>query len=1305
MSVERVHHLLGKVLWRTLLILVVLLAVYVSGTRLLISGLPAYREVILDAVNRQLGSNLALSEIGGDLEGFTPALTFRDLQVTPTPGVEIRFSKARASLDPWASMLAISPRLGALLIDGAEVLIDLDLLSVSTSGSAAIGAIGPFATFKDVVFRDASVTVVRAGAAEQRFDANLRLERGGSQLAFQAEAEGPSGIELAFSGSGVGQLIALENFIGTVYTRLRIPDLGAVSEMFNANGSGEFDLELWYDSTKAQRHLTFKSAVVDLWLKRLDDQVVTLDEASLRGLIRESGDGWRATINDLSASANLSKIIIDKVQIAGDADGAITAGISEIDASIAFTTLLETGVLPKRLQEVISTLSPSGVLQASTVTLGDPDNLLEAWSAQIEIQNASVRPYKKVPGLYGIDATIEANQDVARAWIDTENFALDLPLVYDGPIEIQHMEGWLEATWRENFLRLQNGVINADTDDHPAKVLFGMDIPLNQKYAEEVPVAMYLDVAFLEAPISVKDKYIPRKLPASLDQWLDSARLKGEVKTGIFVWRGPFKDFGKGGQSMQLAADIDSAAVQYEPAWPVAEKVDAQLVVDTTDVALWSSRAESSGLQISDLTLMTSRGAKKHQLLVKGNVAGSAQDVLGFLSRSPIYEKAGGLLDDLDSSGNVTGHLELSLRLDDLAQDVGVQLRTDLTEAVLHSTLLDVTLTNLSGGLDFDLQAGFIGRNLSASLFARPISIEIGAGASGRDGGDLLDARLIADLEAKDIKSWFDGKLTLFQQPALNEVFLGDSQIQVDLVVGDRAEVFVDTDLAGLEINLPAPLDKNASELTPLSLSFDLASSGNWEGFWDSRLTARVTRHTNKYGFLIDVSPRREPDFALINSQSVDSAGFVIVGSRPQLILDPWIDLYLAMTGDIEVGSPLSLPILDGLEFEVVTFREQSRGPVTLASGTRSDWWMLDFTMPDAEGSLVLPSNGDIPELVFDNLNYAKDFGASDAPAEEEFEATLDRESLAVPLEVDIPNETPPELSSPLNVTIANLRYGGEPLGALTFRLQSDEEGMLADGIRGSVAALVFQEGSQLRWGRRGEHIWGSGFSGGIDVANLADAFQYVGLEPAARSTAGEFDINLNWPGAPTAIGLRKLDGNIQISLEDGSFLPVSSRATGVVRLFSLLNLAGLLQRANVTQLFEPGVAFTLAQGELQFASAALVIPGFSIDGPGGRFSFASDIDLITEIIDGELIVTLPLVDNIPWVAALAGGLPLAAGAYLMSKVFEDQVKTLSSAVYDVSGSVSNPDVEFVRLFDASSAQSDEAESEAVDQASSSSRK
>ncbi|MEL0163000.1 MAG: hypothetical protein VW842_09000, partial [Halieaceae bacterium] len=55
----------------------------------------------------------------------------------------------------------------------------------------------------------------------------------------------------------------------------------------------------------------------------------------------------------------------------------------------------------------------------------------------------------------------------------------------------------------------------------------------------------------------------------------------------------------------------------------------------------------------------------------------------------------------------------------------------------------------------------------------------------------------------------------------------------------------------------------------------------------------------------------------------------------------------------------------------------------------------------------------------------------------------------------------------------------------------------------------------------------------------------------------------------------------------------------------------------------------------------------------------------------------------IPWVAALAGGLPIAAGAYVISKVFEEQVNQLSSGVYSVSGDLNSPEVIFRRVFDA----------------------
>ena len=46
------------------------------------------------------------------------------------------------------------------------------------------------------------------------------------------------------------------------------------------------------------------------------------------------------------------------------------------------------------------------------------------------------------------------------------------------------------------------------------------------------------------------------------------------------------------------------------------------------------------------------------------------------------------------------------------------------------------------------------------------------------------------------------------------------------------------------------------------------------------------------------------------------------------------------------------------------------------------------------------------------------------------------------------------------------------------------------------------------------------------------------------------------------------------------------------------------------------------------------------------------------------------------------GGLPAAAGAYVVSKVFEEQVDSFASAVYDISGTIQQPELTFKKIFD-----------------------
>ena len=89
------------------------------------------------------------------------------------------------------------------------------------------------------------------------------------------------------------------------------------------------------------------------------------------------------------------------------------------------------------------------------------------------------------------------------------------------------------------------------------------------------------------------------------------------------------------------------------------------------------------------------------------------------------------------------------------------------------------------------------------------------------------------------------------------------------------------------------------------------------------------------------------------------------------------------------------------------------------------------------------------------------------------------------------------------------------------------------------------------------------------------------------------------------------------------------------------------------------------------------------VKGPSS-FQFSGVADVAGRSMDGELVATLPVVNNLPWVAAFTASLPVAAGVYVVSKLLQKQVNRLSSAVYSVTGSWEDPQVEFEHIFDSS---------------------
>jgi len=156
----------------------------------------------------------------------------------------------------------------------------------------------------------------------------------------------------------------------------------------------------------------------------------------------------------------------------------------------------------------------------------------------------------------------------------------------------------------------------------------------------------------------------------------------------------------------------------------------------------------------------------------------------------------------------------------------------------------------------------------------------------------------------------------------------------------------------------------------------------------------------------------------------------------------------------------------------------------------------------------------------------------------------------------------------------------------------------------------------------------------------------------------------------------------VKIEPSEGRFLEASAGTSGALRVVSILNLADIVRRLSLTHMFESGIPFEQLQTEAFFHAGTVEVPQMKVSGAGSGFQFSGLSNLEAATIDGELVVTLPVANNLPWVAALAAGPAVAAGVFVVSQLFEDQVNRFSSGVYKVTGPLEEPDVTFDRIFD-----------------------
>ena len=196
----------------------------------------------------------------------------------------------------------------------------------------------------------------------------------------------------------------------------------------------------------------------------------------------------------------------------------------------------------------------------------------------------------------------------------------------------------------------------------------------------------------------------------------------------------------------------------------------------------------------------------------------------------------------------------------------------------------------------------------------------------------------------------------------------------------------------------------------------------------------------------------------------------------------------------------------------------------------------------------------------------------------------------------------------------------------------------------------------------------------------VKDSFKIPILQNFTKFSYFNGDINLQWQNLKR---LQDIEGTVNFILKD---LVVTNQVTNsnALNLLGVLNLKNILGKvANLDLSINEFTSTQLnrVQGDLVFgrARARLASPLF-IDTNAAKMKWIGQINKNSlgelSALDLNLDLRVRIGENIPWYAAILGGMPAVAGSAIISQIFEANINELSNYQYEVLGSIETPKIQ-----------------------------
>jgi len=1270
---------INRLLWTVIVGAVLLLAAVATLGRHYIHYVETYQQPIVDAVQRRTGLHLTVGRLSGSWQRLTPQLMIEDLRLyNPHKPDEVVLSIDQATLKVGIFRSVDRGTLALKQLSGHGIAVVLDEAELGRwrlrgfpggHGPGVDALLNLFMAIHRAQVQDSRIDMHFFGGGEAHLTGKtLSLEQAGNFRRLH--------LALAFAKNGAPLELTAEargdprdsRFSARGYMAFAGVDVTPVLPVAKAFGfdlqHGRIDGSAWLDwQPNGTIELRGKVAIPVLDVAGLTGRPSPpVQNIKTEFLLRDSGGHRQLWLPEVSG--HWGGVVLSLRQLLLEVDGAhpdvMQLSLPELALAPVRDALLEDTVLPESGHHALSTLAPNGTLKNIRLTLPLVPNHSDALRLRAEFSDFSLEALAGAPSVAGANGYVDTGLHGGVVDFAGDDFSIGFPHVYREPLHFDRVRGQVGWRLEGSRVRVDSGPMQVSGDAGRASVLLGLDLRTDPH--DPVSPSMSLMVGIRDSAARYRDRFIPYTLKPELLDWLHRSIGDGRLPLGGFIYRGSLIGSEHQDYTVQLFLDARDGQLAYHPEWPPLHDLRAALWLDDNHLLVEGASARVyDQIAVNDARVEMEPEPAGEWLAVTGNVEGRNDDLLRALRESALHKQLGNALDHWRWRGPATARLDLGIPIGG-ERHTEIDVEAELGPGQLTLGDQQLTFNEVRGPLSYRSDTGLQAPALKGTLYGKPLTARV---ASGANGDLAIDAS--GRLTIADVQEWL-------QQPLLGEFASGETGFRLALNFpgaknGGQARLQADSDLQGVTVRLPPPYAKPAEDALPLTLNMPLAGErqmdlalGDWADLhiaWaDKQLQSGVLRLGQ-------------------NGRSNAATGqFLVTGTVPAALeLEPWLAVLSQAhgpQGSGAGGSDLKLHV-QSLRLPEVQALGQTVHDVRLFGQRGSAGWVLRMQSDKVGGAITVPETAGQPWLA--QMDYVR-----------------------LPAPVPTPPGTPPAPSNlesvdpakaiPVDLRIDHLWRGDEDWGWLDLHLRPVPGGLSLQQLSGEMRGIRFeprgQEPASLTW-IRNENGHHSQFAGRLAVDSMGRVLERWGYERVLTAKTAHVDALVGWTGPPDAITRKNLNGEASVAMQDGRFLKASSSATGALKVVGIFNFANLLKRLQLdfSDLFRDGVSFNNIEGGVAFNQGLVTLtPSVEIASPSSRFRVSGQVDFNTDHTDMELVATLPVASNLPWVAALAGGLPAAAGVYVASKLFENQVDKFSSAVYDIKGPWSDPEVKFRRIFD-----------------------